>query len=280
MDAVSENHTLKDSFFSSLFYTSEEGTQNAIELYEALSGRKVQKARKCRLEQVFFNQMRNDISYEFDDRIVCFVEQQSTINNNMPFRLLMYLGRVYELLTNSDSDMRFRTKLYKIPTPEFYVLYNGDGNLKQTELQLNDAFMEPTDSLQLKVKVIDIRPDALKKAGLDKCKSLFGYSTVVEKTKEIGAKDAISYCIQHNILENYLYKYGSEVFNMLFVEYDAEAARRVRDKEVAEDAIAQERRKTLDAIKEMLRSGTTLELVTHAFKLTPEEEAYVTSNKS
>ena len=70
---------------------------------------------------------------------------------------------------------------------------------------------------------------------------------------------------------------------MLFVEYDAEVARCVRDKEIAEAAdkraTTRERRKTLDAIKEMLRSGTTLELVTHAFKLSPDEQTYVTSNK-
>ena len=88
----------------------EKAEEHAKALYEALSGNKVYTAKKCRLEDVFFGQMRNDVSYEFDDKIVCFVEHQSTINHNMPFRLLMYVGRVYEMLTNMDKTKKFRKK--------------------------------------------------------------------------------------------------------------------------------------------------------------------------
>lgn len=71
---------------------------------------------------------------------------------------------------------------------------------------------------------------------------------------------------------------------MLFVKYDAEAARRVRDKEVAEEADQQattrERRKTLDAIKKSIKNITNLDAFFSNFNLTPEEKAYVTSDKT
>jgi hypothetical protein len=38
----------------------------------------------------------NDISFEIGGKLVVLIEHQSTINPNMPFRLLMYISRVYE----------------------------------------------------------------------------------------------------------------------------------------------------------------------------------------
>ena len=51
-----------------------------------------------------------------------------------------YVGRAYEQLV--DSKARYRTTLVKIPTPEFYVFYNGEKEqpLEQV-LTLSDAFM-------------------------------------------------------------------------------------------------------------------------------------------
>ena len=75
-------------------------------------------------------------------------------------------------------------------------------------------------------------------------------------------------------------KLESEVYIMLFDKYDAEAARRVRDKEVAEEATARERRKTLDALKKSLPYFKDFKLIVRCFNLTPEEQAYVTSDET
>ena len=55
--------------------------------------------------------------------MLVFGEHQSTVNPNMPLRCLLYVGRAYEQLV--DKKARYRTKLVKIPTPEFYTFYNG-----------------------------------------------------------------------------------------------------------------------------------------------------------
>ena len=60
--------------------------------------------------------------------MIVFGEYQSTVNPNMPLRCLLYAGRVYEELV--DDDARYRTNLVKIPTPEFYVFYNGVKNFR------------------------------------------------------------------------------------------------------------------------------------------------------
>jgi hypothetical protein len=65
----------------------------------------------------------NDISFTIDNRLVVLIEHQSTINSNMPLRLLMYVARIYEKIT--DRRKTYQKKLEKIPCPEFIVLYSA-----------------------------------------------------------------------------------------------------------------------------------------------------------
>lgn len=52
-------------------------------------------------------------------------EQQSTLNPNMPLRGLMYFGNLYDSYIESNGLNIYGKKLIKIPTPQYYVLYNG-----------------------------------------------------------------------------------------------------------------------------------------------------------
>jgi hypothetical protein len=74
------------------------------------------------------------------------IEHQSTPCENMPIRLLIYIARVFEKLFNIDRKLKqaiYRTKLLKIPKPEFYVLYNGKSEFpERKDLRLSDAFRE------------------------------------------------------------------------------------------------------------------------------------------
>ncbi|MDR1979804.1 MAG: hypothetical protein LBQ42_13795 [Synergistaceae bacterium] len=66
-------------------------------------------------------------------------------------RILIYVGRVYEKLFGVDPKLKralYKTKLLKMPKPEFYVLYNGqDEFLERKELRLSDAFHEIPNKL-------------------------------------------------------------------------------------------------------------------------------------
>ena len=107
----------KDTVFSSLFYDCKDAVQNAKELYKALTGRTVEKAEKCRLEDVLFREFKNDAAYIMDGKLICFIEHQSSINPNMPLRVLIYAARTYERKTISDEKLMYSSKLIKIPTP-------------------------------------------------------------------------------------------------------------------------------------------------------------------
>lgn len=82
----------------------------------------------------------------------------------MPLRFLLYIGRLYEKLL--DTENIYIRSLISIPTPEFIVLYNGQQNLcirrkkvKEKTLKLSNAFFnqQEQNSLELVVRVIDIR---------------------------------------------------------------------------------------------------------------------------
>ena len=231
-----ENREHKDSVFVDLFYQDETAKKNLLSLYNALHDTNYEDEtiiRKVKIDDVLYKNFKNDISCEVNGQVLVFGEHMSTINRNMPLRCLMYVGRAYEQLV--DSKARYRTTLVKIPTPEFYVFYNGEKEqpLEQV-LTLSDAFMNPAgeNSVELKVKVININSDKAHEV-LDKCGILKEYSQFISTVRkywdEEGAiKKAIKECIEKGILADYLKRKGSEVENMLIAEYSYEEDMQVK----------------------------------------------------
>ena len=186
-----------------------------------------------------------------------FLGYQSTISENLPLRLLEYIGRVYEKIV--AYERRFQKKLEKIPRPEFIVLYNGNESFPDhKELRLSDAFMDvqglklsESDKLPLEliVQVYNINqghnPEILKKSII-----LDSYSVLTSKiweyrnsklTLEESLKLAIKYCVNNNVLKDFLRKHGSEVFSLLYGEYRLEDEIAVVKREAREDGFAEGR---------------------------------------
>jgi transcriptional regulator of heat shock response len=129
----------------------------------------------------------NDISFTIGDKLVVLIEHPSTPNENMPLRMLMYIGCVYEKIT--DADNIYRKNLLRIPKPEFIVLYNGKEEFPDEKIiKLSDAFQHSELSkglqhLELQVRVVNINkgrnPEIEKK-----CEALSSYAEVVRKLRE------------------------------------------------------------------------------------------------
>ena len=214
-DAEKENREHKDSVFVDLFYEDETAEENLLSLYNALHDTNYQNVKnihKIRVENVLYKNFKNDISFEVDQKVIVFGEHQSTVNKNMPLRCLMYAGRAYEQLV--DSEDRYRTALVKIPAPEFYTFYNGIAEFPlEQELFLSDAYL-----------------DSNGKASLEEY-SLF-IDTVRKYSKEEDSiKKAIHECMERGILADYLRRKGSEVMNMLIAEYSYEKDIQVKQEE-------------------------------------------------
>ena len=240
------NRRYKDSVFVDLFGEDKDAKKNFLSLYNALHGTHLDSSaelKPLRLDNVMYMSFCNDVSCLIDNKIIVLAEHQSTVNANMPVRFLEYAARLYEQIQNPRD--RYLRRLKEIPSPEFYVFYNGEEKyLSQAELKLSDAFAVKSvkPSMELLVKVININYN---KAGklLENCKPLEEYTQFVEAVRrhirldaENGFKNAIQECIQNDILRDYLERKSREVMNMLIAEYDYDtdiAVQREEEREIA-----------------------------------------------
>lgn len=149
--------------FVDLFAKCPESKENFLSLYNALHGTSLTlsetKIEPLILEQTVYVGCHNDVSMLVNNRIIVLVEQQSTINENMPFRFLEYVSRVYEKLI--PLEKRYKHHLIKLPKPEFYVFYNGEEDYPaEKTLRLSDSFVSEKNSqdfpLELCAKVYNI----------------------------------------------------------------------------------------------------------------------------
>ena len=168
--------------------------------------------------------MRNDASLILDMYLNIY-EHQSTYSPNMPLRSLLYLAEMYKILVK-DKDLYGRT-LIKIPTPKFVVFYNGTEDRPSVEtLRLSDAFIHKTDTpdLELVCTVYNInlgKNDEL----LKKCPVLAEYMQFIDKIRknekvgdERPIENAIDWCIEHDILKEFLKEHRSEVLKAMTID--------------------------------------------------------------
>ena len=280
------NRKYKDSVFVDLFSEDEKAKENFLSLYNALHGTNLQLScpvENIKLDNVMYMNIINDVSCLVDNKIIVLAEHQSTINENMPLRFLQYIARLYEKL-QKPTDRYLRT-LSKIPTPEFYVFYNGIEDYPQTiTLKLSDAFITKPEHipLELTVQVLNINND---KGGeiLKTCKTLDEYSLFVEEVRiqtrldtENGFTNAVKICIEKGILKEYLERIAREVINMLIAEYDYDTDIAVQREEAGKIAFAQgisqgSRQKALETAKNLLQFGLSVENIAKATGLSQKE---------
>ena len=286
------NRKYKDSVFVDLFSEDEKAKENFLSLYNALHGTNLQLScpvENIKLDNVMYMNIVNDVSCLVDGKIIVLAEHQSTINENMPLRFLPYIARLYEKL-QAPTD-RYLRKLSKIPTPEFYVFYNGVENYPETiTLKLSDAFMTKPDSLplELTVQVLNINKDKGNKI-LKTCKTLDEYSLFIEEVRiqtqldpENGFTNAVKICIEKGILKEYLQRKAREVINMLIAEYDYDTDIAVQREEAGKIAFAQgisqgisqgSRQKALQDASNFKRLGVSVDIISQATGLSQEEVA-------
>ena len=270
---VNANRKYKDSTFTRLF-----GEKDKLaELYNAIAGTVYTAAdiELTTLENIIFIGRENDISFTVGGKLVVLIEHQSTINPNMPLRCLFYIARLYQTL--ADNTAIYSKNLMKIMPPEFIVFYNGkDEYPEESTLNLSDAFIDKTDSLELKVKVYNINKGYNSKI-MSKSATLNGYSVFVTRARENkesglelmpALEKAVKDCIKDNILREFLEIYGSDVINMLSMEWNLEDAQKVWKN----DGIIEGTQKKAEKVAEkMLRRGTAIEIVAEDTELSIEK---------
>ncbi|MCL2087537.1 MAG: Rpn family recombination-promoting nuclease/putative transposase [Oscillospiraceae bacterium] len=272
------NRQYKSSLFDKLFSTK----KSILTLYNALSQSKYPPDTPVEittLDDVLYRGRYNDLSFTIDGKLVVLIEQQSTINNNMPSRLVLYYAKILERYIKAQKGSIYASRLIKIPRPEFIVLYNGtDYYPDEGVLRLSDAFFELpkvheiNGGIEITARVLNINKGRNKDI-VQKSIELDGYVDIVSeinKNKDSGMNleeaiaKAVEDCASRNILTDFLEKYGGEVMSLLYAEWDWDEYVKVQRQEAALDSI-------FEIAKKLLGMGDSVERVSVATGLPYEQ---------
>ena len=253
---TTENRKHKDSLFVDYFSKDRDWKQHFLSLYNALHDTNLQvettKLERVNLEQVLYMDYYNDIAVMVNDQFILMIEHQSTINPNMPLRLLEYVTRIYG--NKVDSKTKFSNQLIPLAKPEFFVFYTGNQDLPpESYLYLSDAFPKDTSenhlsdselTLELVVKVCKIKGEEPSQI-VQNCPDLEQYVQflkLIDKAKADGQAQpltrAIREAVRHNILKDYLERKGGETLSILTAEYDFDTAMAVKQEEAYAEGIS------------------------------------------
>lgn len=232
--------------FVDYFSKDRDWKKHFLSLYNALHGTDLQvettKLERVNLEQVLYMDYYNDIAVLVNGQFIMMIEHQSTINPNMPLRLLEYVSRIYGNLV--DSKSKFSDQLIPLAKPEFIVFYTRNKDIPpESYLYLSDAFklnhdLNSETSLELKVKVCKIRNEGTNGVAAH-CSDLQEYVQVLDLMDEAKTADkenplswAIQEAVKRNIMKDYLERKGGEALSILTAEYDFDTAIAVKQEEV------------------------------------------------
>lgn len=273
------NRKVQDSVFRDLFHIKE----NSLDLYETLHPDdmtvKIDDIKNITLSSIVAGGIFNDLGLLVGKRLIILAEHQSTLNRNMPVRTLLYYGdtlKNYLFGSKEKKKQLYQSKLLKLPSPEFYMIYTGDSKaFHEEKLLLSNAF-DRAGFLELKVKCI-FPEDVSDTSVLGQYFQFVGRlkNNRAFYSKEEAIAKTVASCIKDNILKEYLKGKEGEVAAMLMNEMrieeivgTAEENRRIGRREGREQGRKQGRKETALAVaKELKKENLSNEMIARVTKL-------------
>lgn len=208
-----------------------------LSLYNAVNGTSYTDASAIELttiEDVLYMGMRNDVSFLVGD-VMSMYEQQSTLDLNMPMRLLIYAGMLYSKHIEMDSSYkRYSSKPQRVPLPKCVCFYNGTREADDRSiLRLSDAFgIEGEADIEVCVTMLNVNYG--RNQGLmDACVPLGEYAWLIWRIRanqmeygniERAIERALAEMPDGMVIKPFLMGNRAEVKMMCITEYDAERA--------------------------------------------------------
>ena len=175
------------------------------------------------LKQVITNHQYNDLAFLVKDRLMVFVEAQSTWSVNILIRVLLYLAdTIQAYLLDRDLDIHDSKKL-EIPKPEFYIIFTGKQNVPEMISLRKDFFTEEICPIDLVAKVISAETEDIIGQYILFCRVLDDQRKKYGPVKE-AAIEAIRICKDRGVLIDYLKEREKEVIDIMITLFDQEYA--------------------------------------------------------
>ncbi len=239
------SRSYKDTVFRMLFRDK----ANLLSLYNAINGSHYTDLNLLEintLENAIYLSFHNDVSFLICDRELNLYEHQSTPSPNMTLRDLFYLADLLHKSVKTKKLDLFSSTMIRIPEPHFLIFYNGSDPMPEDSVyKLSDLFLthagnsigshliqdEISDpEIELKVRVLNINlgyNENIQKA----CKVLYQYAQFVSVTREYMSgngnrtecvNEAIDFCLEHDILKEFLLRNREAAMLSMLYEYDEE----------------------------------------------------------
>ena len=235
---MSENREYKSDVFSMLMQYPE----NALQVFNALNGTNYTDpgvVEMCTLAKGISLSVRNDASFIIDMDLSIY-EHQSTYNPNMPLRSLIYLGDVIRPLIKG-RDL-YGSKRVMIPTPHMVVFYNGTKDCPEREVQrLSDSYVHDGEPEVELICVMYNINSGNNEDFLSECSVLREYMCFVNKVREnedaereTPVEDAIDWCVENDVLREFLLERKDEVVKAMTIDMTFEAREEIIRKEERE----------------------------------------------
>ena len=268
---VTINQKYADQLFATLF-TDAKYRSDVLALYNYLTGQAHADPTEIEIvtmQDVIYFGRKNDMSFLMGKESLNLWEEQSTVNPNMPLRGLIYFGKQFDGYVHTHHVNVFSSKRQKIPTPKYIIFEFGSENSPDKRiLKLSDMFASnvPGD-IEVTCTVYNIRKGK-NTAMMSACKLLNDYTELIsqikirknkyDKSSILTAVDeAIDYCINNNILTDFLIKHKAEARDMLFT---------MADKEFEEQCIREEHERELIEATDKARAEGAEEIVNNLSK--------------
>ena len=275
------NYQFKDRVIRLLFGTSKE---NALSLYNAVNRSEYDNPGDLEFNTIadaIYMGMKNDFSFLFSAEINLF-EHQSTWNPNMPLRGFIYLANLLEAYVQRKRLNVHGSRLLKLPTPHYIVLYNGEDDVPDRQtLRLSDAFEKLGGCAEMTAEVYNINYGRNAEL-MERCRPLRDYSILVEKIRRYrksglpvseAVDRAVEECVREDVLTDFLKGHKAEVIGMLLTEYNQAEHMRLLKEEGIEEGIEKGRAEGIEqgvvhSIKSMMKTlGLSLEAALSALEI-------------
>ena len=244
----------KDTVFVDLFHISKYRYQLFQVLHPEMADVKETDIVPVTLNPIILNHSYNDLGLLVKDKLLIFVEAQSTWSKNILVRILLYLAMTYQDYITEHGLYVYGSKKIEIPEPEFYVIFTGNRKFtKNTICMKEDFWNNPNANVDVVAKVIyaenkediigqyiifsHVLDNQIQKHGRNK--------TAVEETIRI--------CKREGVLKEYLESREKEVIDIMITLFG---------QEYAVEAYAADREKTgmiKNTVEMCQEFGTTIE---------------------
>ena len=177
------------------------------------------------LNPVIINQSNNDLGLLVRDKLLIFVEAQSTWSINILIRILLYLAMTYQDFITEHKLYVYGSRRIDLPKPEFYVVFTGDRKFEKDVISLRDDYWyDPNASLDLKAKIIfsENKDDIIGQY-------IIFCHVLDEQIKKHGrnavaVEETIRICKNEGVLNEYLESREKEVISIMITLFDQEYA--------------------------------------------------------